>query len=277
MGVIYLVVVVAGYSLITGESPLASGQMEHDEHNNDESSNEETEGHDDHGTENNQKEDESMNHEHDRAVESEIKTNITYENEEFFIALEDNTGAAPELAVEHEREMHFIVISNDLEEFYHLHPEEEKEGTFRASQELNGTYQAFVDIVPKNKAYEVVPNPMQIGSVETPKASLNAEDDWTKEIDGKTVTLEEVEGIAGEEVPLVFDTHGDQPESHLGALGHVVIVDEGVEEYIHVHPDSEDTTTFNAHFTDPGIYKVWAEFKFDDQIHVYPFVLEVKE
>ncbi|MFA1822177.1 hypothetical protein ACDX78_18670 [Virgibacillus oceani] len=294
IGILYVVVVVAGYSLFTGENPLASGQMDHDEHTSEDTQEEETLGHDehnneeaskaetteqdDHDTEDNQKEVESMDHEHDHEVESEIKTNITYENEEFFIALEDDTGAAPELAVEHEKEMHLIVISNDLEEYYHLHPEKEKEGIFRASQDLNeGTYQAFVDIVPINKEYQATPNLVQIGAGETAKTSLNAEEDWTIEIDGMTVTLEEVEAIVGEEVPLVFDTHGEQPETHLGALGHVVIVDEAVEEYIHVHPASEDTTTFNAHFTYPGMYKIWAEFKFDDRIHVYSFILEVKE
>ncbi|GLO65064.1 hypothetical protein [Oceanobacillus kimchii] len=276
VGVFYVVLVVTGYSLFTGENPLASSEMDHDEH----MQNEGTMDHNDHDTEVNQQEDETMNHDHEHGHkdESEVKTNVTYENEGFAIALEDDTGAAPELAVEHEKEMHFIVISNDLEEYYHLHPEKVEEGTFRASQDLEeGTYQAFVDIVPKNKAYQAAPNPLQIGAVETAKASLNPEDDWTKEIDGKTVTLEEVEAIAGEEVPLVFDTHGEQPETHLGALGHVVIVDEAVEEYVHVHPASEDTTSFNAHITDPGMYKVWAEFKFDDQIYIYSFILEVKE
>jgi|SRR5690625_4904685 len=280
IGILYVAVVVAGYSLVTGENPLASGQMDHDDHADEVIQEEEAVDHDKHDTEEYRKEDESMDHEHghEHEVESEIKTNITYENEEFIIALEDDTGVAPELAVEHEKEMHVIVISNDLEEYYHLHPEKEEEGTFRASQALNeGTYQAFVDIVPKNKAYHAAPNPLQIGEAATAKASLSAEDDWTKEVDGKTVTLEEVETIAGEEVPLVFDTHGEQPETHLGALGHVVIVDESVEEYIHVHPVSEDITSFNAHLTDPGMYKVWAEFKFDDQIHIYSFILEVKE
>lgn len=112
---------------------------------------------------------------------------------------------------------------------------------------------------------------------ETDKVSLESEDKWTKEIDGKTVTLEDVNAAVEEEVPLVFDTHGEKPDPHLGALGHVVIVDEEVEQYIHVHPASEDTTTFNAHFSKPGKYKIWAEFKFGDNVNVYPFFLEVKE
>ncbi|WP_226861153.1 hypothetical protein [Staphylococcus cohnii] len=290
LGIVYVVIVFAGYSVITGNNPLASGEMEHDEHSDEENGHEEHEGdeaseeetteHDDHNTESNQEEDEDMDHEHghEHESESEVKTDVSYDNEELIISLEDDTGAAPELAIEHEKEMHFILISNDLEEYYHLHPEKEEEGRFRVNQALeDGTYQAFVDIVPENKAYTPAPNLLQVGTEETAKAHLHADNEWTKEVEGKTVTLEEVEAIAGEEVPLNFDMHGEQPETHLGALGHVVIVDEGAEEYIHVHPASEDSTTFNAHFTEPGMYKVWAEFKFDGEIHVYPFVLEVKE
>lgn len=290
LGIVYVVIIFAGYSVITGNNPLASGEMEHDEHSDEENGHEEHEGdeaseeetteHDDHNTESNQEEDEDMDHEHghEHESESEVKTDVSYDNEELIISLEDDTGAAPELAIEHEKEMHFILISNDLEEYYHLHPEKEEEGRFRVNQALeDGTYQAFVDIVPENKAYTPAPNLLQVGTEETAKAHLHADNEWTKEVEGKTVTLEEVEAIAGEEVPLNFDMHGEQPETHLGALGHVVIVDEGAEEYIHVHPASEDSTTFNAHFTEPGMYKVWAEFKFDGEIHVYPFVLEVKE
>lgn len=290
LGIVYVVIVFAGYSVITGNNPLASGEMEHDEHSDEENGHEEHEGdeaseeetteHDDHNTESNQEEDEDMDHEHghEHESESEVKTDVSYDNEELIISLEDDTGAAPELAIEHEKEMHFILISNDLEEYYHLHPEKEEEGRFRVNQALeDGTYQVFVDIVPENKAYTPAPNLLQVGTEETAKAHLHADNEWTKEVEGKTVTLEEVEAIAGEEVPLNFDMHGEQPETHLGALGHVVIVDEGAEEYIHVHPASEDSTTFNAHFTEPGMYKVWAEFKFDGEIHVYPFVLEVKE
>src|SRR5699024_9982742 len=90
------------------------------------------------------------------------------------------------------------------------------------------------------------------------------------------ISLSNVDATVGGEVPLVFDTHGEKPDPYLGALGHVVIVDEDVEHYIHVHPDTDDTTTFNAHFSKPGLYKIWGEFKFGDQVHVYSFVVEVK-
>lgn len=217
-------------------------------------------------------------HHHNHHVESEIKTKVTYNNGKVFIELEDDNGNSPELAVQHGKEMHFIIVSNDLEKYYHLHPEKEQEGSYAVNQALNdGTYQAFVDIAPENKAYQITSNTLQVGINETSKVNLEGKDNWTEERDGKTVTLDAVDASVGEEVPLVFDMHGEKPDPHLGALGHVVIVDENVEQYIHVHPATDNTTTFNAHFSKPGMYKIWAEFKFGDNEHVYPFMIEVKE
>ncbi|MEW9676810.1 hypothetical protein ABRT01_11590 [Lentibacillus sp. L22] len=221
--------------------------------------------------------DHSQHHHHESHVESEVKTNVTYNNGKVFIELEDDTGNPPELAIQHEKEMHFIMVSNDLEEYYHLHPEKEQQGLYAVNQALNdGTYQAFVDIAPENKVYQITPNTLQVGTNETSKVRLDGKDNWTKERDGKTVTLDAVDAIVGEEVSLRFDTHGEKSDPYLGALGHVVIVDEDVKQYIHVHPESDDTTTFNAHFSRPGMYKIWAEFKFGDGVHVYPFIIEVK-
>lgn len=216
-------------------------------------------------------------HHHDHRIESDVRTHVTYNNGKILIKLKDNKGIPPELTIQHEKEMHFIIVSNDLEEYYHLHPVEEQKGSYAVNLPLNnGTYQAFIDIVPKNKAYQITPNSLQIGTAKTSKVKLE-EDTWTKEHNGKTVTLSSVDAIVGEEVSLTFDTHGEKPDPYLGALGHVIIVDEDVKQHIHVHPASEDTTTFNAHFSKPGMYKIWAEFKFGDNVNVYPFILKVKK
>ncbi|MFD1416639.1 hypothetical protein [Oceanobacillus jeddahense] len=217
-------------------------------------------------------------HHHHHSGESEVKVNVTYKDGKISIALEDNTGKAPELALAHEKEMHFIMVSNDLEQYYHLHPEKEQGGLYTINQLIkDGTYKAFVDITPKEKAYQAAPNPVQVGTKATGEAFLKPDDDWTKEVDGKTVTLEDIKAETGKAIPLVFNMHGETPEPHLGALGHVVIIDEAAEQYIHVHPDSDDTTTFHAHFPKQGMYKIWAEFEFDNKVYTYSFTIEVSQ
>lgn len=77
---------------------------------------------------------------------------------------------------------------------------------------------------------------------------------------------------------LSFDVHGEELQPYLGAMGHVVIIDENVEEFIHVHPSSTDDTKFEAHFSKAGHYKLWAEFKYSDVgVIAFPFVFKVEE
>lgn len=48
-----------------------------------------------------------------------------------------------------------------------------------------------------------------------------------------------------------------------------------VENFIHVHPTSEHDTVFEAHFDQAGLYKLWAEFKFGEEVIAFPYVIEV--
>lgn len=208
-----------------------------------------------------------MDHQHDNMEgESEIHTNVSYNDGEVRVQLEDVYGAVPELEKNHEKEMHLIIVSNDLESFMHLHPKRVENGVNAASKELKGgSYQAFVDIVPKGQNY-------------APSAFLSASKDRTQDIDGKTVTLE-TDGLSTNgTTTLDFYLHGEEPEPYLGALGHVVILDEDAETFIHVHPTSDYKTTFETHFAHPGLYKVWAEFKYKDAgVLTFPFILQVDE
>ncbi|SDJ15590.1 hypothetical protein [Natribacillus halophilus] len=223
-----------------------------------------------------------MDHQHDNMEgDSEIHTNVSYNDGEVRVQLEDVYGAVPELEKNHEKEMHLIIVSNDLESFIHLHPKRVENGVYAASKELKGgSYQAFVDIVPKVQNYVAQPNDLQVGEGDqvTPSASLSASKDRTQDIDGKTVTLE-TDGLStNDTTTLDFYLHGEEPEPYLGALGHVVILDEDAETFIHVHPTSDYKTTFETHFAHPGLYKVWAEFKYKDAgVLTFPFILQVDE
>lgn len=120
---------------------------------------------------------------------------------------------------------------------------------------------------------------MQIGEAHHAHGGneLVPDTDFTKTINGQTVELTTRSFEVNKEVGLNFDVKGENPEEYLGALGHVVILDEAGEKFIHVHPVSNDKTVFETQFDKPGIYKLWAEFKFHGQVNAYPFVIEVKK
>ncbi|WP_280771702.1 hypothetical protein [Salipaludibacillus daqingensis] len=63
-------------------------------------------------------------HEHHQDVmtKSEIKKTVSYKNKILSLHLEDKEGITPKLEVTHEELIHLIVVSEDLNEYYHLHP-----------------------------------------------------------------------------------------------------------------------------------------------------------
>lgn len=211
--------------------------------------------------------------------ESKVVTNVEYEEGLIVIDVKDKDQNSPELEISHEKIMHLIIVSADLEDYYHLHPEEKGNGVYTLKFDLpENSYKAFVDIKPKNLAYQIIPIELHVGKGhgDLDENSLKADTNLTKTINGKTVELTTTELDINKDVTLTFDTKGITPEPYLGALGHVVILDEKGKKFVHVHPTSEEKTQFETKFDKPGIYKVWGEFKFAGKVTAYPFVIEVK-
>lgn len=201
VGIVYLALVIGAYGFISGENIFQSGTM-HVEHNEEQNKNHNEE----HEEESDMDHSGHNHHGEHGAEESQVMTHVMHQGDQLMIHLEDDEDNAPELEISHEKEMHVIAVSNDLEQYLHLHPEKQGEGMYVINQTLaDGEYQVFIDISPKGKAYTPTANPLQIGEVTTPKTELNQGDSWTNEIDGKTVTLESVQATVNETVPLVFD------------------------------------------------------------------------
>ncbi|PTM58616.1 hypothetical protein [Desmospora activa] len=237
--------------------------------------------HENHGSAQEDTKDHGGHEHHDMtAGESEVSPSITAEGNELTITLKDKEGnplSEKDLEVNHERLLHLIVVSQDLQQYEHLHPRLVKNGVFEVKASLPaGSYQAFVDIKPKQLAYEVEPLSFQVGEKKGKHADLKPDDDFTQTVRETTVTMRPTSLQAGKPVTLNFSLQGGKPEPYLGALGHVVILDEGAEKFIHVHPVSDEETRFTTTFEQPGIYKIWGEFKVDGEVKVYPFVVEVK-
>lgn len=226
-----------------------------------------------------------MNH-HDNVQKtaggSEINVTVSYQNPFLTVELKDNRGNAPELEVVHEKLIHLIIVSEDLNEYYHLHPVQKDEFTFENEIVLTGdAYKAFVDIRPKGKNYVIESIPFRVGSEvyarrDHSNTALKIDEKMTKEVQGKIVEFHHPQLQVGKDIRLTFDIKNATPQPYLGALGHVVIIDEKVENFIHVHPISQYDTAFDARFDQPGLYKLWAEFKFNEEVVTFPYVIEVE-
>lgn len=181
----------------------------------------------------------------------------------------------------HERSLHLIIVDTNFSTFLHIHPIETMAGDFERKIELiSGNYLVFADLLPVKLAYTIKPLPLTVGepaaipAINWPVMAKN--DSLTKERNGKTVTLQYTELIAGESVALSFDLHGEIPLLYSGASGHVVVLDEQGKRFLPVYTPSRLHPEFHVQFPEAGFYKLWAEFHFTDAgILAFPFVVEV--
>jgi len=188
----------------------------------------------------------------------------------------------------HEKKMHLIAVSKDLSFYRHLHPEYKGNGLFTITTQFpaGGEYRLFADYVPSGKAQTVKNDTLKVQGDAPQAAVLQAETTWVKTVEGNVVTLSFDHLMAGMEVSLNYtikDARTGSPvkdlQPYLGAVGHVVILDESATQYLHVHPTDEKSTgpeaTFKTTFPKSGTYKVWGEFQRSGKVITVPFVVKV--
>ncbi|WP_282937200.1 hypothetical protein [Paenibacillus sp. RC67] len=188
----------------------------------------------------------------------------------------------------HEKKMHLIVVSKDLSYFNHIHPDYKGKGSFDITTQFpaGGQYKLFADFVPTGKSSATKSQWMTVQG-ETPKPeAIQPDTTLTKVIDGKEITLTYDPLKAGKETTLTFtikDAPSKKPitnlQQYLGAVGHVVILSEDAEQYLHVHPMEEKATgpdaKFMTTFPKSGVYKMWGQFQHEGKVFTVPFVVKV--
>jgi hypothetical protein len=163
-----------------------------------------------------------------------------------------------DLQIVHEQAMHLLVISEDLSEFYHLHPAQEPDGRFRVTHTFPqaGNYRLYVDYSPLD-THQIV-NQLSLKILGEARESIVLIEDeiLTKTVNGLQVTMRADQSLrAGEAVLLDFVVEDEQTgelvadlQPYLGALAHFVILSEDGTEFLHVHPmeGHEASTTHHS-------------------------------
>ena len=191
------------------------------------------------------------------------------------------------LAVVHEKKIHLIIVSKDLSQFYHEHPEYTAAGDYKVSYTFpkGGDYVLFQDYTPTGAGHQLGRQPLTVrGPAYAPVKFRNDDMQWTQ--DGYTATLSfdkdlKVGQLLGMKINI---TKAGQPvtdlANYLGALGHVVVISEDTEQYLHVHPneqaDKGPSIGFNTNFEKPGLYRVFLQFNHAGRIHTGDFTINVK-
>lgn len=202
-----------------------------------------------------------------------------------------------DFAIEHEKAMHLVAVSQDLSQFQHIHPGLEADDAWSVTTTFPETanYVLF-DEFSYNGQDVLDRRELNVGGASQKSASSLSPDVRPKTEGGLTVSLSAPETIkAGEDASFtVHVARDDQPvtdlEPYLGAPAHVVIVSSDTRDFAHTHgtvagmesmnsaPPSSfgPDISFENIFPHAGLYKIWTQFTYQGNVVTVPFVVEVQ-
>jgi hypothetical protein len=174
------------------------------------------------------------------------------------IKLKGPTGEViKNLEIVHEKPLHLLIVSKDLSEFYHLHPEPASDGTLQVKQTFpyGGEFRMYLDFKPQGGAQTVLQRDFIVQGSKRPPEQLVADTKLEKEVDTIRVSMKpDAELKAGKASMIgfeVFDKTSGKPaldlENYLGELAHFVVISEDLTDFVHAHPmtQSEHNTSSN--------------------------------
>lgn len=217
-------------------------------------------------------------------------TAIASENTTLNIQVADTEGqVVKDFALNHEKRMHLIIVSKDLSYFNHIHPEWDGQGAFTVDTIFphGGDYKVFADFVPAGGSATTLSEWVKVEGEAKPQESVAADAELVKIVDGKQVSLSLSSTKAGAEATLTFTIKDEKTqagitnlEPYLGAVGHVVILSEDAEHYLHVHPVDEQASgpeaAFMTAFPNAGTYKIWGQFQHSGKVFTVPYVVKIQ-
>lgn len=215
----------------------------------------------------------------------------------FDLFLNDYLGhpiAFEDIAISHTERIHLMAVDPSLTDYRHLHPRPTGAPghyEFELTPTQSGNYSVYLDFISLLSQRRVlVKTGFEVaGEAAAPRIQKNT----TTSLDGYTYTLDgSVQGTfqAGKETQLqlsVQPTDGSTDVDFglvMGAYAHLVVFDEAGKGFAHLHPknpfiDQQDPKNpdlkFNFSPSDPGKYRLWAQFMIGGQERFVPFDLEV--
>jgi len=190
----------------------------------------------------------------------------------------------------HEKPVHLVVVSKDMVDFDHIHPEPVPGDFLSVTHTFTraGEYWVYADYTAPGEPPAVARFELKVfGDPGAVKVSL----------DGP------VQFEANRDIPLAFtltNAENGQPiadlEPYLGAWAHIMIVSSDGKEFIHAHPLESAASTSSVHshtaptagpspstirtqigFKEAGTYKLWFQFQRNGTVTTFPWVLQVSD
>ncbi len=187
--------------------------------------------------------------------------------------------------VEHEKQMHLIVVRRDTAGFQHVHPVMAPDGTWSIPFDPGapGSYRAFADFKPTGGEAVTLGVDLSAPGDFQPRTFTESE---TFAVDGYEVSLRgHLDAGTTAELTLTVSKDGKPVtdlEPYLGAYGHLVALRGGDLAYLHVHPEGTPgdgvtpagpDVTFFAEVPTAGSYRLFLDFQHGGVVRTAEFTL----
>jgi YtkA-like len=212
-----------------------------------------------------------------------------------FIRSRDTKQPVTDFDIVHERQIHFMVVSGDMQHFAHEHPALGGEGKFTLEYAFptGGEYHLFADVAPKGAGSQILMQPIHVsGPVPASAGAVRFTPSLTDTVDGVKVALtaDPAKLPVGRSLNITFslqDAATNAPitdlEPYLGAMAHLMLIHQDGSTFVHSHPDETDPKnghngliTFLARFPKPGFYRGWLQFQRGGKVETATFTWEVR-
>jgi len=191
-----------------------------------------------------------------------------------------------ELETIHEQKAHLIIVSEDLEYFNHVHPTRVNNGEYSLQMNLpyGGSYKLFVEYKPRDSQKITDGFDLEAEGNEKPKMIFGSEklSFNHKDISVSLLGASKIYSNSELQIPILIMKDGKKISSgkldnYLGEKAHAVLIGISDLGFIHVHPMvSKNQLQFHLNIPEQGFYRLWLQFKIDDNLYTADFVLEAK-
>ncbi|HIY67535.1 MAG TPA: heavy-metal-associated domain-containing protein [Candidatus Agrococcus pullicola] len=196
--------------------------------------------------------------------------------------------AVTDFDLEHEKELHLIVVRADGKHFRHVHPERDDEGVWSIPWEWDaaGSHRVFADFVPGETGEGLtLSTTVQVAGDFQPQSPDEVVAETSVNGYDVTVTGELVAGSSSL-LTMTITRDGEAVtalEPYLGAFGHLVALRDGDLAYLHVHPHADEPLpgetsgpeiVFEATAPTEGRYLLFLDFLIEGEVHTAELVLD---
>jgi len=182
-----------------------------------------------------------------------------------------------ELAITHTERIHLLVIHENLDEYFHLHPQPisgSGEWEFSFTPQSAGTFDVYAEMVPVRTRKQLIVHQnievaKGVNQPETVPVESNDQSDYEVDWRFHTDTLRSRQSVDFQISIRRRDGEPVELEKVMDAYSHVVAFVPGVRGFAHIHPleisdqldPMEPEFQFRFYTGNSGNYRFWAQFQ----------------